>query len=121
MARDKHRKSKPKKTDHSQRMNRLKAKALAQVADQAWASHQRYKTVALLSEAVSRDPKNPELLISLAAAHGKQRFYAEAEELLARVLELCRVRPASIDASAKPTSRSIGPSGPLSAIGVRWS
>ena len=82
MARDKHRKSKPKKVDHSQRMNRLKAKALAKVANQAWAGRQRYKSVALLTEAVRRDPKNPELLISLASAYGKQRFYDKAEDLL---------------------------------------
>ena len=91
----KHRKSKPKKTDHSQRMSRLKAKALAKVADQAWAGRQRYKTIALLSEAVRRDPKNPDLLISLASAYGKQRFYDQAEQLLTRLLDLAP-RKASI-------------------------
>src|SRR4029079_16764444 len=95
MARPNPRKSKPKKTDYSQRMNRLKAKALTQVAGQAWANNMRYKTVALLSEALRRDPKNPDILISLASAHGKQRFYHEAEALLARVLDLAP-RKASI-------------------------
>jgi tetratricopeptide (TPR) repeat protein len=79
---------KAKKDDHSQRMSRLKAKALAQVADRAWQGNERYKTIALLTEAVRRDPKNPDLLLSLAAAHGQQRFYDKAEELLTHVLEL---------------------------------
>jgi hypothetical protein len=79
MARKDRRKPKPKKTDHSQRMNRLKAKALAQVADQAWGRNQRYKSVALLTEALRRDPKNPDILITLAAAHGQQRFYDKAD------------------------------------------
>jgi len=95
MARPNPRKSKAKKTEYSQRMSRLKAKALAQVADKAWSQNQRYKTVALLSEAVRRDPKNPDLLISLAVAYGQQRFYDKAEELLARVLDLAP-RKASI-------------------------
>jgi len=88
MARKNPRKSKPNKVDHSQRMNRLKAKALAQVAGKAWAGHQRYKSITLLEEAVRRDPKNPDILLSLAVANGQQRFYDKAEQLLTRVLEL---------------------------------
>jgi tetratricopeptide (TPR) repeat protein len=82
------RKSKPKKLDHSQRMSRLKAKALTKVADQAWAFNQRYKTITLLNEALRRDPTNADILISLATACGKQRHYDKAEELLARLLSL---------------------------------
>src|SRR5258708_25144585 len=88
MARSDRRKSKPKKTDHSQRMNRLKAKALTKVAGQAWGYDQRYRSIALLTEALRRDPANPDVLISLATAFGKQRNYEKAEELLTRVLEL---------------------------------
>jgi tetratricopeptide (TPR) repeat protein len=88
MAHDKRRKSKPKKTDHSQRMSRLKAKALAKVASDVWAFDQRHRSIVLLTEAVRRDPKNPDNLISLAVACGQQRDYEKAEELLARVLEL---------------------------------
>jgi Tfp pilus assembly protein PilF len=82
------RKSKPKKLDHSQRMSRLKAKALTKVANQAWGYNQRYKTITLLNEALRRDPTNPDILISLATACGKQRHYEKAEELLARLLQL---------------------------------
>ena len=89
------RKSKPKKLDHSQRMSQLKAKALTKVADQAWAFNQRYKTITLLNEALRRDPTNPDILINLATACGKQRHYDKAEELLARLLQLAP-RKASI-------------------------
>jgi tetratricopeptide (TPR) repeat protein len=82
------RKAKPKKLDHSQRMSRLKAKALTKVANQAWGYNQRYKTITLLNEALRRDPTNPDILISLATACGKQRHYEKAEELLARLLQL---------------------------------
>jgi tetratricopeptide (TPR) repeat protein len=88
MARSDRRKSKPKKTDHSQRMNRLKAKALTKVAGHAWGHDQRYRSIVLLTEALRRDPANPDVLISLATAFGKQRHYDKAEELLTRVLEL---------------------------------
>jgi tetratricopeptide (TPR) repeat protein len=88
MARPNRRKSNSKKSDYSQRMNRLKAKALSKVADHAWGFDQRHRSIALLTEAVRRDPTNPELLLSLATAVGKQRDYAKAEELLLRVLEL---------------------------------
>jgi tetratricopeptide (TPR) repeat protein len=88
MARQNRRKSKQKKTDHSQRMSQLKAKALAKVANQAWVVNQRYKTITLLNEAVRRDPTNPDILISLATACGQQRYYEKAEELLNRALEL---------------------------------
>ena len=88
MARDKHHKSKPKKSDHSQRMNRLKAKALTKVAGQAWGYDQRHRSIVLLTEALRRDPSNPDILLGLATALGKQRFYDKAEELLMRVLEL---------------------------------
>jgi tetratricopeptide (TPR) repeat protein len=89
------RKSKPKKLDHSQRMSRLKAKALTKVANQAWNFNQRYKTITLLNEALRRDPSNPDILLSLATACGKQRHYDKAEELLARLLTLAP-RKASI-------------------------
>jgi tetratricopeptide (TPR) repeat protein len=90
------RKSKPKKLDHSQRMSRLKAKALTKVANQAWNFNQRYKTITLLNEALRRDPSNPDILLSLATACGKQRHYDKAaEELLARLLALAP-RKASI-------------------------
>src|SRR5258707_7629442 len=88
MARDKHHKSKPKKTDHSQRMNRLKAKALTKVAGHVWGYDQRHRSVVLLTEALRRDPTNPDMLLNLATALGKQRNYEKAEELLARVMEL---------------------------------
>jgi tetratricopeptide (TPR) repeat protein len=88
MARSDRRKSKQKKVDHSQRMSHLKAKALAKVANRAWAFNQRYKTITLLSEAVRRDPTNPDILITLATACGQQRYYDKAEELLARALQL---------------------------------
>lgn len=88
MSRSDRRKKKPKKTDHSQRMNWLKAKALTKVAGQAWGLDQRHRSIALLTEAVRRDPTNPEILLSLATAVGKQRDYEKAEELLRRVLEL---------------------------------
>lgn len=88
MARPNRRKPKPKKTDHSQRMNRLKAKALTKVAGHAWGYDQRFRSIKLLEEAVRRDPANPDILLKLAAALGKQRHYEKAEELLSRVLEL---------------------------------
>jgi tetratricopeptide (TPR) repeat protein len=88
MSRKDRRKTKPKKTDHSQRMNLLKAQALTQVANQAWAGNQRYKSIALLTEAHRRDPNNPETILNLATACGKQRLYDKAESLLARLLEL---------------------------------
>jgi tetratricopeptide (TPR) repeat protein len=95
MSRRDPRKSKPHKPDHSQRMSRLKAKALTQVANHAWAYNQRYKTITLLNEALRRDPTNVDILASLATACGKQRHYDRAEELLARLLALAR-RKASV-------------------------
>jgi tetratricopeptide (TPR) repeat protein len=89
------RKSKPKKIDHSQRMNRLKAKALTKVAGQAWGYDQRHRSIVLLTEALRRDPNNPEIILNLAAACGRQRNYEKAEALLARLLELAP-RKASI-------------------------
>jgi Flp pilus assembly protein TadD len=89
------RKPKSKKVDHSQRMSRLKAKALTKVAERAWAMDQRYKTVALLTEALRREPNNFEVLIGLATAHGKRREYDQAEKHLNRVVELAP-RKASI-------------------------
>jgi tetratricopeptide (TPR) repeat protein len=88
VARPNRRKSKPKKVDHSQRMSQLKAKALAKVAGQAWGYNLRYKTITLLQEALRRDPKNPDIILQLATACGKQRHYEKAEELLARLVEL---------------------------------
>ncbi len=82
------RKSKPKKVDHSQRMNRLKAKALTKVAGQVWGYNERHRSIVLLSEALRRDPNNPEILVNLATALGKQRHYEKAESLLVRLLEL---------------------------------
>jgi tetratricopeptide (TPR) repeat protein len=82
------RKRKSKKSDHSQRMSRLKAKALAHVAERAAAGNERYKTVALLTEALRRDPDNHTIMLNLAVAHGRRRDYEHAEKLLARVLEL---------------------------------
>ena len=70
-------------------MNRLKAKALAKVAGRAWGFDERHRSIALLTEAVRRDPSDPEILLSLATAVGKQRDYVKAEELLSRVLEVC--------------------------------
>ncbi len=69
-------------------MNHLKAKALSKVAEQAWALNQRYKTITLLTEALRREPGNRTILMNLAAAYGRQRHYAKAEELLARLLDL---------------------------------
>jgi tetratricopeptide (TPR) repeat protein len=88
MARQDRRKSRPKKTDHSQRMSQLKAKALAKVAGQAWAFNERYKSITLLNEALRRDPSNPDILIRLAIACGQQRYYDKAEDLLSRAIEL---------------------------------
>jgi tetratricopeptide (TPR) repeat protein len=88
MSRPDRRKAKPKKTDHSQRMNRLKAKALSKVAGQAWSFDQRHRSIVLLTEALRRDPTNVDVLLSLATALGKQRQYEKAEELLAHALEL---------------------------------
>ncbi len=88
MARRERNKSKPKKTDHSQRMSQLKAKALTQVAQQAWNYNLRYKTIPLLLNALRRDPTNTDILLKLATACGKQRYYKRAEKYLARVLEL---------------------------------
>jgi tetratricopeptide (TPR) repeat protein len=88
MSRHERRKSKGKKSDASQRMNRLKAKALTQVAGQAWAVNQRHKTIALLTEALRREPTNTGVLLKLASAYGRQRYYEKAEELLARLLHL---------------------------------
>jgi tetratricopeptide (TPR) repeat protein len=76
-----------KALDHSQRMNHLKAKALAKVAEQSWALNERYKTIMLLTEALRREPGNRSILINLATAYGRQRHYKKAEELLARLLE----------------------------------
>jgi tetratricopeptide (TPR) repeat protein len=86
MARSDRRKPKRKTLHHSQRMNHLKAKALTKVAQQAWAFNQRYKTIALLSEALRREPANRNILIKLATAYGRQRHYEKAEVLLARLL-----------------------------------
>jgi tetratricopeptide (TPR) repeat protein len=88
MARRDRRKAKQKKTDHSQRMSRLKAKALTRVAANATAFNARFKSVALLTEALRRDPNNHTILLNLAIAHGRTRNYQAAEKLLARVLEL---------------------------------
>ena len=94
MSRKKRRKPKGK-PDRTQRANHLKALALTKVAKQAWAANQRYKAVALLTEAVQREPDNPEILVELATACGKQRDYERAEKLLARLMELAP-RSASI-------------------------
>jgi tetratricopeptide (TPR) repeat protein len=91
MSRQDRRKSKQKSqqgTDRSQRMNHLKVKALTQVAQRAWAANERHKTIALLTDAARREPTNIEVLLQLAQAHGRQRDYQQAEELLARVLHL---------------------------------
>jgi tetratricopeptide (TPR) repeat protein len=88
MARHERRKSKSKKTDHSQRMSHLKAKALTQVAQRAWNYNLRYKAIPLLLEALRRDPANTDILLKLATVCGKQRYYEKAEQYLARVLEL---------------------------------
>jgi len=87
MSRRDRRKSK-KPMDYSQRVSLLKAKALTEVAQQAWNSGLRYKTVPLLLDALRRDPKNPQILLSLAVACGKQRYYKKAEQYLDRLLEL---------------------------------
>lgn len=76
------------KADRSQRMNHLKAMALKNVARQAWGNNQRYKTIALLSEALRREPSNPEILLELATAYGKQRYYQRANDLLERLITL---------------------------------
>ncbi len=93
--RDRQKSNRRSKTDYSQRMNHSKAQALTAVASQAWAQNLPYKTIALLNEALRRDPTNPDILIKLATACGKQRHYEKAEEILARLLELAP-RKASI-------------------------
>ena len=117
MARPDRRKSKAKKSNHSQRMNQLKAKALTKVAEQAWGYNQRYKTISLLTEALRRDPANPDIILNLAIACGKQRHYERAEELLSRLLELAprkasihrRVGPDVCDDRSAGTSRRVLP------------
>jgi tetratricopeptide (TPR) repeat protein len=85
---------KSKKTDRappagrSQRISRLKAKVLTEAAEQAWSSEQRLRTVALLTEALRRDPNNHDVLINLATAHGRRREYEQAEKHLNRLVEL---------------------------------
>jgi tetratricopeptide (TPR) repeat protein len=88
MSRDERRKPKRKTPGASERMNQLKAKALTQVAGQAWAFNQRHTTIALLTEALRREPANTDILLKLASAYGRQRSYEDAEELLARLLRL---------------------------------
>src|SRR5687768_16623428 len=88
MSRHERRKPKGKKSGASQRMNRLKAKALTQVAGQAWSFNQRHTTIALLAEAHRREPTNTDTILKLASAYGRQRFYESTEELLARLLHL---------------------------------
>ncbi|RIK88943.1 MAG: hypothetical protein DCC67_00210 [Planctomycetota bacterium] len=88
MAPKKHRRSESKAPAASERMNRLKAKALAQVAGQAWGANQRHTTIVLLAEALRREPTNTETMVQLAAAYGRQRFYDKAEAILSRLLEL---------------------------------
>jgi tetratricopeptide (TPR) repeat protein len=95
-------KEKQKALDHSQRMNHLKAKALAKVAEQSWALNERYKTITLLTEALRREPGNRSILIKLAAAYGRQRHYTKAEELLTRLLE-CGSNKASVYRQAAQT------------------
>src|SRR3954471_13830612 len=75
MARDKDHRSKPNKADHSQRMNRLKAKALTKAAGHVWGHDQGHRAIVLLPEAVRRDPTNANILLNLATALGKQRDY----------------------------------------------
>src|SRR5437762_295267 len=87
MSRRDRRKSK-KPMDYSQRVSLLKAKALTEVAQKAWNTGLRYKTIPLLTDALRRDPKNPEILLNLATACGKQRFYKKAGQYLDRLLEL---------------------------------
>ena len=87
MARQNRRKP-DKKRAHSQQVSHLKAMALTKVAKQAWNNDQRYKTIALLTEALRREPSNPEILVELATACGKQRHYKRAEELLSRLIEI---------------------------------
>jgi tetratricopeptide (TPR) repeat protein len=99
MSRRERRKSKGKKPDASERMNRLKARALTQVAGQAWAFNQRHKTIALLTEALRRDPENTGLHLKLASAHGRQRDYEKAELLLERLHHLAP-RKASVNHQA---------------------
>jgi len=88
MSRHDRRKPKRKTPAASQRMNQLKAKALTKVAGQAWALNQRHQTIALLTEALRREPTNTSTLLNLATAYGRQRHYDKAEELLRRLLEL---------------------------------
>src|SRR5262245_4769453 len=88
MARSDRRKSKAKKTHHSQRMNHLKAVALNKFAQRAWGADERYKSLSLLTEALRRDPNNPEIILNLAMTCGKQRHYEKAEELLSRLMDL---------------------------------
>ena len=77
----------------AQQVSHLKAMALTKVAKQAWNNDQRYKTIALLTEALRREPSNPEILVELATACGKQRHYKRAEELLGRLIEIAPRSP----------------------------
>jgi len=112
MSRRDRRKSK-KTMDYSQRVSLLKAKALTEVAQKAWNSGLRYKTVPLLLDALRRDPRNPEILLNLATACGKQRFYKKAEQYLDRLLELkpnkasIHLRVAQVYASIDRQERAI--------------
>ena len=83
-------------------MNQLKAKALNKVAQQAWGFNQRYKTISLLTEALRRDPTNPEIILNLATACGKQRHYEQSRRAaLAAPGTRADERPASIAASRR--------------------
>lgn len=88
MSRRQRRKSQRTTPAASERMNQLKAKALTQAAGQAWAFNQRHQTIALLTEALRREPTNVTTLLNLATAYGRQRQYDQAEELLTRLLIL---------------------------------
>jgi tetratricopeptide (TPR) repeat protein len=106
MSRQDRRKSKRKPPTHSERMNQLKAKALTKVAQQTWALNQRHKTIALLENALRRDPTNVDTLLNLAGAYGQQRYYDKAEELLHR-LQILAPRKASVVRQAAQTYAAI--------------
>jgi tetratricopeptide (TPR) repeat protein len=82
-------------------MNQLKAKALSQVAGQAWAYNQRHKTIALLTEALRREPTNVATMAKLAHAHGRQRNYDQAEQLVARMLHLAPKKASVVHQAAQ--------------------
>lgn len=88
MSRRDRKKDRRKPATSADRAKKLKVQALTQFADRAWSTNQRHTTIAMLTEALRREPTNVSLILKLATAYGRQRYYQKAEDLLGRLLEL---------------------------------